>query len=1329
VRRLHGEGLNVVVEPRAPAAFEKFKTLVACEPGNSYVPRSLAQCFLMRTGARVGAVDHRCAMYLDVVFEDPTGAGTARRGSLDSTTPLRMLALRHAKGTQTLIRAEEELLEAFEATLHEIAPDLVVGPDIDEVLRTLERRAEVLGHPVAQRLGSLMREDVLQLRTALLGKERAKPSDDITDVAFQLGMPFELPHPGRCLKEQDRGGLRKYGRAVLTIIDAAWTKWGPTWEALLRLCPVVPGVAFQPSMPELFDRLFVERAIRAGDAVPPRIPVQKQETTEKALIAKPTEGLASSVFHLDISAAYPTAVAKLQLGPRQDHGGHVEQLLAELIAARSAAAGGTEQALKLLANVATGLLGSNESRFYDPEQRGRMVERVASVMRSVKDGLEQRGYTVDRIETDGVYASGDAKLSDRAISTLAHDLIQEACRSVDLPDDTFRMKGEWIGPAIFTPEGVATGGRMKGRPFLSHREGPRLFEQILNELVEAVLEGREEDAQKQLRESVEAIRARTVAPIDLAQHHRFGSERLTFVEWRDVGARAGGVLPAEDIALVMGERGLVTADSPEASQYDVHAALASLRAHLAGLRDVLDLEAAGLPGPLPTTRIRSHSRAAARQRRKRERKQLPILQPTPCLRSVQSSAEVGDPISWPEAAKAAYEFRQSGGDRREFVGLLRRGPQRGQRYVGKLLVRGPDGRIDVRHELWPDDPADHRYRGCSSSAVKGICDFSDCDRSRRTSTWDPSKSPSAEHAIAKGRITTRYAIAKAIKQRGVTAVEVPPRSGKTTRLAQEAWELAKAGQRVLIAAPTHDALDEVSERLGRSPPEKRLAVHVVGRRTDSCLKTRRKGCTGCGHDLRDNKLIPVSPAEGVQSLAAIRKAAATAGTCARSVALRWARDADVVLAPHAYLGLKDAKQLLGGKRFRRLFVDEADRLIDATLGKVIQMPLASSRRDADSPLKASCDRKCDSCAWAYVQGVEGGTPRPEPHVGAVGDDGRPDVLLDALEDGLDVLGHHQALAAYLDLKTLAANVSALKATLRALPASGTPYDLDLEGAGDGGVEGGVWLRTQFVECVKPSVPRKPVFESDRGVARSQQELVSKAKLAKAQLSAEDRRAVGLILAFAEFSDGAARRCAGRAMIVPLLRPISYPARWRSYCELRLMAFEVEQARSTVRFLRRHDAVLVSGTMPDDVIVNAWLRLGSKGATCQVDRRLPPLHDGLTIVQHGIHHTHRTEPYLPRSFKDADVATLLVELLSRKDRAWRVAAFAKSKKAKAILEGKLREHDSLDRALVEHFRPQRGARRKPLCGSSEARTVEPSTSTSISPSCTAPASRTTRPLPR
>jgi hypothetical protein len=625
-----------------------------------------------------------------------------------------------------------------------------------------------------------MREDVLQLRTALLGKERAKPSDDITDVAFQLGMPFELPHPGRCLKEQDRGGLRKYGRAVLTIIDAAWTKWGPTWEALLRLCPVVPGVAFQPSMPELFDRLFVERAIRAGDAVPPRIPVQKQETTEKALIAKPTEGLASSVFHLDISAAYPTAVAKLQLGPGRDHGGHVEQLLAETYRGEERSGrrdGAGPQAARQRRHRLARLqrVAFLRSRTAGKDGGARRERHAVGQRRPRAEGLHDRP---DR--DDGVYASGDAKLSDRAISTLAHDLIQEACRSVDLPDDTFRMKGEWIGPAIFTPEGVATGGRMKGRPFLSHREGPRLFEQILNELVEAVLEGREEDAQKQLRESVEAIRARTVAPIDLAQHHRFGSERLTFVEWRDVGARAGGVLPAEDIALVMGERGLVTADSPEASQYDVHAALASLRAHLAGLRDVLDLEAAGLPGPLPTTRIRSHSRAAARQRRKRERKQLPILQPTPCLRSVQSSAEVGDPISWPEAAKAAYEFRQSGGDRREFVGLLRRGPQRGQRYVGKLLVRGPDGRIDVRHELWPDDPADHRYRGCSSSAVKGICDFSDCDRSRRTSTWDPSKSPSAEHAIAKGRITTRYAIAKAIKQRGVTAVEVPPRSGKTT---------------------------------------------------------------------------------------------------------------------------------------------------------------------------------------------------------------------------------------------------------------------------------------------------------------------------------------------------------------------------------------------------------------------------------------------------------------------------------------------------------------------------------------------------------------------
>jgi hypothetical protein len=115
-------------------------------------------------------------------------------------------------------------------------------------------------------------------------------------------------------------------------------------------------------------------------------------------------------------------------------------------------------------------------------------------------------------------------------------------------------------------------------------------------------------------------------------------------------------------------------------------------------------------------------------------------------------------------------------------------------------------------------------------------------------------------------------------------------------------------------------------------------------------------------------------------------------------------------------------------------------------------------------------------------------------------------------------------------------------------------------------------------------------------------------------------------------------------------------------------------------------------MQADPILSAWMSLDGRRHIVTVGRHHPPLHDELTVVLHTLHHTHRSEAFLPRSLSEKDLASLIRQVLEAGVRGLgrRVLCFAKSKRSKKKIEAAFRRDPVISQAVVDQFGVERGA---------------------------------------
>jgi hypothetical protein len=689
--------------------------------------------------------------------------------------------------------------------------------------------------------------------------------------------------------------------------------------------------------------------------------------------------------------------------------------------------------------------------------------------------------------------------------------------------------------------------------------------------------------------------------------------------------------------------------------------------------------------------------SVARRQREREatRVHLRVVGPggtTPCARAILDRAERGDHIGFDRLAKAVYELRALGWDRREIADRLAAGALGRSRYEGpgRLVLRG-DG-PDLSDDLWPDDPSSSYHRSCRSAAAGAICDALRCYRVRGTPTFDAAKSPSFASATSDARAAA--ATIEVPTEPGIVAYQVPPRSGKSTRFAKLAIEAANAGKRVLVAAQSHRALEEVAKYLreaasGALLPGK-FAVQLLGRgaKRERCVPAfaERPHCHGCPND------VTVPDANGPKpnaKLATIRRRKrqivdrsdirelANGICCARSASMKLAHRAPIVLATHAHLLHDKWPGMLGGDDFDVVLVDEADLLLDELGGRSAKLVLARSRQSPEAPISAHCDRKCGECHLDF-------TDRPAVSVSWKGREqarsadanASPFGLIDSLDTGLELLRQRpelmpgvkidRAVAVVVSLANALVEPSALKRGHHVAPAQYGRL-LDEEHRRHPRADVGPSKLPpsddpHLVLRIEPCVDDAPrdVDDTHHWRRRLVDEEVAEG------LPAGDRRALDALADTLDFMDHAARVGDGRVLLVSRVQHDDWMT-WRPWCSLELQTMDSAAIARVRAYLAGRRTVLASGTLPDAELL-ASLFPGAKQISHNVR-----LHEEVTVFTHCTQHNARAETFTPKRMD----AAALVDLISRSveemrraapwRRALRVRVYARSIRERELLE--------------------------------------------------------------
>jgi len=305
------------------------------------------------------------------------------------------------------------------------------------------------------------------------------------------------------------------------------------------------------------ERLMVRAYLRERWSIPrprPTAPI------EGAFSAAFLTGIFHDVMKCDVESLYPSLMLARGIAPWDDDLGVFLPMLAglremRLTAKRESekasregrhedklAADGLQNAFKILVNSFFGFLGTHGLHFNDPVAGGRVTEAGREVMGKIVDGLRERGCTVIEADTDGAYFVAPTHNSEAIVASLAQGL-----------GDELRLVAEERYPVMLSIKAKnyvlkRSSGElvMRGSALRSGRDEP-FGRALVAAIANLLIEGRTQEIAELVRETVDAIVDRKLAPEDFSRR-----ESITSKTFNAPGNRR--------LARALTERGLTVGD-------------------------------------------------------------------------------------------------------------------------------------------------------------------------------------------------------------------------------------------------------------------------------------------------------------------------------------------------------------------------------------------------------------------------------------------------------------------------------------------------------------------------------------------------------------------------------------------------------------------------------------------------------------------------------------------------------------------------------------------------------------------------------------------------
>lgn len=305
------------------------------------------------------------------------------------------------------------------------------------------------------------------------------------------------------------------------------------------------------------ERLMVRAYLRERWSIPrprPTAPI------EGAFSAAFLTGIFHDVMKCDVESLYPSLMLARGIAPWDDDLGVFLPMLAGLREMRlrakreseeasregrqedKLAADGLQNAFKILVNSFFGFLGTHGLHFNDPVAGGRVTEAGREVMGKIVDGLRERGCTVIEADTDGAYFVAPTHDSEAVVASIAQGL-----------GDELRLVAEERYPVMLSIKAKnyvlkRSSGElvMRGSALRSGRDEP-FGRALVAAIAKLLIEGRAQEIAELVRETVDAIIDRKLAPEDFSRR-----ESITSKTFNAPGNRR--------LARALTERGLTVGD-------------------------------------------------------------------------------------------------------------------------------------------------------------------------------------------------------------------------------------------------------------------------------------------------------------------------------------------------------------------------------------------------------------------------------------------------------------------------------------------------------------------------------------------------------------------------------------------------------------------------------------------------------------------------------------------------------------------------------------------------------------------------------------------------
>lgn len=305
------------------------------------------------------------------------------------------------------------------------------------------------------------------------------------------------------------------------------------------------------------ERLMVRAYLRERWSIPrprPTAPI------EGALSTAFLTGVFHDVMKCDVESLYPSLMLARGIAPWDDDLGVFLPMLAGLREMRlkakrdseeasrqsrpedELAADGLQSAFKILINSFFGFLGTHGLHFNDPVAGGRVTEAGREVMGKIVNGLRERGCTVIEADTDGAYFVAPTNNAEAVVASVAQEL-----------GDELRLVAEERYPVMLSIKAKnyvlkRSSGElvMRGSALRSGRDEP-FGRALVAGMAKLLIDGRAQEIAELVRETVDAIIDRKIAPEDFARR-----ESITSKTFNAPGNRR--------LARALSERGLTVGD-------------------------------------------------------------------------------------------------------------------------------------------------------------------------------------------------------------------------------------------------------------------------------------------------------------------------------------------------------------------------------------------------------------------------------------------------------------------------------------------------------------------------------------------------------------------------------------------------------------------------------------------------------------------------------------------------------------------------------------------------------------------------------------------------